>query len=170
MNLQSDDHHWYAVYTAPRAEKKVSERFFSAGIEHYLPVKILKHRWSDRIKEVAVTVIRGYIFVHIKPDDFRKVLKIYGAIAFVKEGGDPTIIPDNQMTRFRNMVEFSDEEVEFSNEHMEKGEIVQICKGPLQGLMGELIEVKGIHKVIIRLDNFGCATTIIPLSFVEKIN
>ena len=61
---------WYAVYTAPRAEKKVSERFVQEGIEHYLPIQTVKRRWSDRIKEVQVPVVNGYIFVRIMPTDF----------------------------------------------------------------------------------------------------
>ncbi|MDP4239257.1 MAG: UpxY family transcription antiterminator [Bacteroidota bacterium] len=169
MKMQSDMLRWYAVYTAPRAEKKLSERFLAAGIEHYLPLKTVKHHWSDRVKEVSVPVINGYIFVQIGSADFIKVMKIYGAISFVKEGLTPAPIPDMQMDRFRRMVELSDRPVEFSNEQFDRGETVNICKGPLQGLMGELIEVQGKHKVIVRLQNMGCAMTIIPLSFVEKV-
>jgi len=32
---------WYAVYTAPRAEKKVKEQLDKIGVENYLP---LQHR------------------------------------------------------------------------------------------------------------------------------
>jgi len=67
------------------------------------------------------------------------------------------------------MVDFSEEPVEFSPEQFEPGETVNICRGPLQGLMGELVHVKGKHKVVIRLDRFGCALTEVPLSFLEKV-
>jgi len=35
--------------------------------------------------------------------------------------------------------------------------------------MGELVEMKGKHKVLIRLEKFGCAITTVPASFVEKV-
>jgi len=167
--MQPDESHWYAVYTAPRAEKKVSERFEVDGIEHYLPLQKVMRRWSDRIKEVIIPVVNGYIFVHIPTTDFKKILNTYGAIAFVREAGVPVPIPDNQMERLRFMVDYSEEPVEFSPEQFEPGESVNICRGPLQGLMGELVQVKGKHKVIIRLERFGCALTEVPLSFLEKV-
>jgi len=167
--MQPDEFHWYAVYTAPRAEKKVSERFEVDGIEHYLPLQKVMRRWSDRIKEVIVPVVNGYIFVHIPTSDFKKIVNTYGAIAFVREAGVPVAIPDNQMERLKFMVDFSEEPVEFSPEQFEPGETVNICRGPLQGLMGELVHVKGKHKVVIRLDRFGCALTEVPLSFLEKV-
>lgn len=169
LAIQSDSFRWYAVYTAPRAEKKVSERFSEAGIEHYLALQKVKRRWSDRVKEVVVPVVNGYIFVRIPTTDFRKVTQVYGAIAFVREAGQPVPIPDNQMDRLRFMVEYSDEPVEFSVENFERGESININKGPLQGMIGELIEVKGRHKVLVRLERFGSAITTVPISFIERI-
>ncbi|WP_148226426.1 UpxY family transcription antiterminator [Paludibacter propionicigenes] len=167
--IQSEKLSWYAVYTAPRAEKKVSERFSDVGIEHYLALQKVKRRWSDRIKEVLIPVVNGYIFVHIQDKDFEKVTKIYGAIAFVREGGRPVAIPDCQIENLRLMVEGADEPIEFSVEDFARGESVTITKGPLTGMMGELVEVKGKHKVLIRLERFGSAITTVPVSFIEKV-
>jgi transcription antitermination factor NusG len=164
-----NDLRWYAVYTAPRAEKKVSERFTLEGIEHYLPLQTVKRRWSDRIKEVEVPIVNGYIFVRILHLDFSKVTLVYGALAFVREGGQPVAIPDKQLDRLRFMVEHAEEPVEYSQESFEHGESIRICKGPLEGMMGELVEMKGKHKVLIRLERFGCAITTVPFSFVEKV-
>ena len=165
----NNEFRWYAVYTAPRAEKKVSERFSQEEIEHYLPIQTVKRRWSDRIKEVQVPVVNGYIFVRIPTTDFTKVTRVYGALAFIKEQGLPVAIPDIQLDRLRFMVEHSEEPVEYTQENYEHGESIRICKGPLEGMMGELIEMKGKSKVLIRLERFGCAITTVPVSFVERV-
>lgn len=165
--MQADEKHWYALYTAPRAEKKVSERFSEAGFEHYLPLQTVKRKWSDRIKEVIVPVVHGYIFIKINETEFRSVLNTYGAISFVREFSKPVVIPDSQIERLRFMCEFSDEPVEIVMEELLPGETITIIKGPLQGLMGELVQIKGKHKVVIRLEKFGCALTTIPSSFIE---
>jgi len=169
MEKRPDAIAWYAVYTAPRAEKKVGDRFEETGIEYYLPLQKVKRQWSDRVKEVVVPVVNGYIFVHIPPQDFKKVLSIYGAIAFVREGGNPAAIPDVQISRLQFMVNYSEEPIDFSPEHFEPGETISICRGPLQGMVGELLQIKGKHKVLIRLEHFGCALTTVPLSFLEKL-
>ena len=168
MTAASKELSWYAIYTAPRAEKKVSERLSALGIEHYLPLQKVKRHWSDRIKEVLVPIINGYIFVSIAPQDARKVTAIYGALAFIHKAGVPISIPKNQINRMKTLVECSTELVEFSTEKFDKGENITIHRGPLQGLNGELVEVNGKHKVLIRLEGFGSALTIIPISYITK--
>lgn len=159
---------WYAVYTAPRAEKKVSERFTEAGIDHYLPLQVVQRKWSDRIKDVLVPVVSGYIFVNIFEHQAKDVLNVFGALSFVREFGSPVIIPSKQIEQLRLMVEFSEEEVIIYTENMKPGETIVVNRGPLQGLVGELVKVKGKHRVIIRLEHFGCAQTTIPLSYLQK--
>ena len=95
MEIEKNCRCWYAVYTAPRAEKKVRERFLQSGIEHYLPVQMVTRKWHDRLKKVEQPVLTGYIFVHILPEEMKQVLMTYGAIAFVREHASPAPIPDN---------------------------------------------------------------------------
>ncbi len=168
MDNDKKDEHWYAVYTAPRAEKKVSERFISLGIKHYLPMRKVKHRWSDRIKEVLLPVVNGYIFVCINNLEFNNVTKVYGAVAFVRERGTPVQIPENQICIMQKMVELSEEPIEFNSENHVRGENITVTKGPLQGMIGELVEVNGKHRVMIRINGLGCAITSVPLSFIKK--
>jgi len=166
----SDTVCWYAIYTAPRAEKKVAERFAKDSIEHYLPIQKVMRKWSDRLKEVEVPVVNGYIFVHINELQFELVLKTFGAIQFVREFSKPVPIPDRQLQQLRFMVDNTEGPIDFSLEDLEPGIPVSITRGPLQGLIGELIEVKGKHQVVIRIDKFGCAHTTIALSCVTPLN
>lgn len=159
---------WYAVYTAPRAEKKVRERFQLNAIEHYLPVQMVTRKWHDRLKKIEQPVINGYIFVYITPEEMKKVLMTYGAIAFVRDQGHPAIIPEKQINELRKMVEWASEEVEFSATEMVPGQPVRIVRGELAGLTAELVEVKGKFKVMVRLQGLGCALTTVATSCLEK--
>jgi transcription termination/antitermination protein NusG len=159
---------WFAVYTAPRAEKKASERWTLAGIEHYLPLQKVKRQWSDRVKEVEVPVVNGYIFVRVAPNAIDQVLKVYGIIAFVKEFHKPVAIPDKQLAMLRFMVESSLEPVDFSAEELVKGETIRVVKGELKGIVGELVNVQGKHKVVIRINKLGYATTTVSLSNIQR--
>ncbi len=159
---------WYAIYSAPRAEKKVSERFQQAGIEHYLPLQQIMRQWSDRKKLVTEPVIRGYLFVHVCPLQFKQVIYTYGALHFVSERHQPAPIPDEQIQRLKFMVEGAEAPVEFTAEALRPGEPITVIRGPMQGLTGELVEVKGKHHVMIRLDKLGCALTSISLSSIQR--
>ena len=169
MEIKKNTPQWFAVYTAPRAEKKVRERFQQSGIEHYLPVQMVTRKWHDRLKKVEQPVLTGYIFVRILPEEASKVLMTYGAIAFVREQSRPAIIPDSQIERLRQMVEISEEEIEFTPADLDPGTPVRIVRGELVGLIGEMVEVKGKFKVAVRLSGLGCALTTVSASCLEKL-
>lgn len=161
--------YWYAVYTNSRAEKKVKERLDEAGIENYLPLRTEYRIWSDRRKKVSVPLISGYIFVRIKKEQTLAVLNIAGVVTFLKEKALPVPIPDNQIVRLRLMVEHAVDDVEFLTSAVKIGDKVKVKQGELNGLIGELVEIRGKYKIAIRINYFGCALTTIPLGWVEKL-
>lgn len=81
----------------------------------------------------------------------------------------PAVIPDEQMERFKFMLDYSDEAVEMCTAPLAPGELIRVVKGPLKGLEGELVEMDGKAKVVVRLDLLGCAGVDMPVGFVEKI-
>lgn len=80
------------------------------------------------------------------------------------------IVPDKQMRDFMFLLDFSDSTVEVINEELKRGDRVRVIKGPLIGLEGELLRIKGHKRVIVRLEGVvSVATSYIPGSFLEKI-
>ena len=93
-------------------------------------------------------------------------------VSFLKLRGErePAVIPDKQMEDFRFLVDFSEEAVEMVNEDIAVGDSIQVVKGALKGLEGELVQFRGETKVAVRIDLLGCALVDIPASFVERVN
>ena len=81
----------------------------------------------------------------------------------------PTIIPDEQMARFRFMLDYSEEAICMNSAPLARGEKVRVVKGPLTGLVGELVTVDGRSKIAVRLNMLGCACADMPVGYVEKI-
>lgn len=80
------------------------------------------------------------------------------------------MIPDKQMEDFMFLLDFSTDGVEVLNKDLKRGDRVRVIKGPLLGLEGELVRLKGHKRVVIRLDGVASiATSYIPSSFLEKI-
>ena len=48
-----------------------------------------------------------------------------------------------------------------------RGEKVRVIKGPLSGLVGELVTVGGKSKIAVRLNMLGCACVDMPIGYVE---
>ena len=80
-----------------------------------------------------------------------------------------TIIPDEQMARFRFMLDYSEEAICMNSAPLARGEKVRVVKGPLTGLVGELVTVDGRSKIAVRLNMLGCACADMPVGYVEKI-
>lgn len=152
-------------------EKKVSDSLTKQGIENYLPMQETIRQWSDRRKRVKVLVISMMIFVHVTEADRIQVLQHPSVIHYLsdKEIHKPIVIPDDQMDRFRFMLDYSEDAVEMSSEPLVVGEAVRVIKGPLIGLEGTLVKADQKTKVAISIDSLGCAYVDMPIGFVERV-
>ena len=77
---------------------------------------------------------------------------------------------DEQMARFRFMLDYSDEAVCMNDSPLARGEKVRVIKGPLSGLVGELVTVGSKSKIAVRLNMLGCACVDMPIGYVEPIH
>lgn len=62
---------WYAVYTAPRAEKKVKEQLDKIGVENYLPLQPVVRLWNNRKKKIFIPLFRD---VYLCTSPLRRLL------------------------------------------------------------------------------------------------
>ncbi|MEI6822894.1 MAG: UpxY family transcription antiterminator [Bacteroidota bacterium] len=155
---------WYALYTKPRAEKKVLDRLLEQGIEAYLPLQKRLRQWKDRKKWVEIPLINSYVFVKIEYKDYLNVLNTVGAVRFIFFLGKAATIPEWQINSLKQLLE-SEKEIEISTENFKQGNRVRVISGVLIGLEGELISIKGNKKVIVRIDQVGYSISVnIPLS------
>lgn len=161
---------WLVAYVQWCLEKKTAQRLAAMGIECYLPVQSEIRQWSDRRKRVDCLVIPMMIFVHVTPQERPLPLSLQAVSRYMVLRGEstPAVIPDEQMDRFRFMLDYSPEAVEMCSAPLAPGDAVKVIKGPLAGLEGELITVNGKSKVAVRLDMLGCAHVDVPIGFVEK--
>ncbi len=141
---------WYAVFTASRAEKRVKERLEQAGIENYLPLRAVEFVREGLVKKLEIPVITGCIFVRVSETNLPSVLSIFGVIALLKEKQTPIVISDEQLDSFKILNERA-ETLEIVNEGLPVGSAIRVLQGELAGVQGELIEVTGGQRVVVRI-------------------
>lgn len=105
---------WLAAYVRLYHEKKTRDRLTAMGIESFLPVQEEIHQWSDRRKKIERVVIPMMIFVHVDPSERAEVLTLSSVSRYMVLRGEstPAVIPDEQMERFRFMLDYSEEAIE----------------------------------------------------------
>ena len=141
---------WYAVFTAARAEKRVKERLEQAGIENYLPLRAVEFVREGLVKKLEIPVITGCIFVRVSEVNLPSVLSIWGVIALLQEKQVPVVISDEQLESFKILNERA-ETLEIVNGGLPVGSAIRVFQGELAGVQGELIEVVGGQRVVVRI-------------------
>jgi transcriptional antiterminator RfaH len=144
---------WFAVYTNPRVEKKLSTYFTKYNIENYLPLVKLKRKWSDRWRISEFPLFKSYIFVKIVFWDERmKVLQLPGSHHFVFNKGEPAIIPEEDIEMLRLFVENYPDRVKVEiEENLKPGNKILITSGVFKGHKAEVEKVKSKATVVVKL-------------------
>jgi transcription antitermination factor NusG len=146
----TDEPQWHAVYTRPRAEKKVQRRLQQRSIRTYLPLKTEERKWSDRIKTVQVPLFRSYVFVKVGEAGALKTLRTPGVARIVTFRGKRAVIPEEQIEAVRRILQERNDAKVVS--HLVEGEEVRVKNGPLKGLEGTCMEDGDRQQIQVRID------------------
>ena len=150
-NKQKPEKKWYALYTRSRWEKKIHEALLEKGIESYLPLQKILKQWSDRKKWVEEPLLRSYVFVRIYRKDYMEPLKTTGVVTYVKTAGEMSPVQDREI-EILQIISGSGEQVEVTTEDFKKGDPVEVISGKMKGLYGTLVQHRGKHQVMIRIE------------------
>ncbi|HYQ56930.1 MAG TPA: UpxY family transcription antiterminator [Draconibacterium sp.] len=146
---------WYAIYTKTNFEKRIKEQLEQQKIACYLPVQKSLKQWSDRKKWIEEPLFKSYIFVKVSNVEFFDVLNIPGVFNYVCFGGKPQTIPEYEIENIRIFVERGGQEVYLTQEKIAKGTKVLIQHGPLKGVIGEVVQISGHSRILIRVETLG---------------
>lgn len=170
LTKSETDKNWYAVFTKPRAEKKVVERLEENSIEVFLPLVKTLRQWSDRKKYVQLPLIPSYVFVHMIEKDLNKVLPYPGTVAVLKHLGKPAKVKQSEIDNLKILSDNADVSDILSVDRVGKGDAVMVSKGSFTGLIGVCIKDGNKHRVVVQIDSLGsCFSVDIPLNHLEKI-
>jgi transcription antitermination factor NusG len=142
--------HWYAIYTSPRHEKRVSEHLAHRRVDCFLPLFQSVRRWKNGCKvQVELPLFPSYVFVNIPRSERVRVLDVPGILSFVGPKSAPAQLSDFEIETLR------------SGLHLQKfepyrglaiGRKVRINRGALQGLEGTLIRNAKSLRVVLTVD------------------
>ena len=144
---------WYALYTKPRWEKKVSKLLDDQGIENYCPINKVTRQWSDRKKVVLEPVFKSYVFVKINEKEKWELRKVNGVLNFVYWLGKPAPIREDEILTIRKFLnEFQN--VEVTELSLKINDNVKVKNGVFMDYEGILVELIG-NKARVRIESMG---------------
>lgn len=139
--------HWYALRTRSRHEKLVRDRLAAQGIEPLLPTVKKLSQWKDRKKEVEVPLFSGYCFSRFAWPDRLAVQTTSGVVDIVGGGDRPESIPDEEIEAIQRLMVST---LRYdTSPYLHEGMMVEVTKGPLQGVRGLLVRKGKRHRLVI---------------------
>jgi len=138
---------WYALRVRPRFEKVVAATLLTKGYEGFLPLYRHRSKWSDRIKEVHLPLFSGYLFCRIDMNNRLPLLVTPGVIQIVGIGKTPHPVDDAEIAALQAIV-LSGLQAN-PRSYLNVGERVRIEIGPLAGVEGILVAMKGSHRLVV---------------------
>jgi transcription antitermination factor NusG len=142
---------WFAVYTAPRHEKRVGQYLGVKQIEHYVPLYQARRKWSDGTTvTLDLPLFPGYLFVRIDRSQRVRVLQVPGVVSFVGgTGRQPASLPESEIDALRAGLPLRHAE---PHPLLTAGQRVRICSGALAGMVGVVVRRKNSLRVVLTMD------------------
>lgn len=138
---------WFALQVRTRHEGGVANFLTGKGYEPFVPMYQSRRRWSDRIKVVDAPLFPGYLFCRFDINNRLPILTTPGVIQVVGFNRSPIPVEDAEIDAIQSLVAsgFPSQPWPF----LQAGDRVQIDSGPLRGLEGLLVELKGSHRLVV---------------------
>lgn len=146
----TDDDAWFVLRTRSRYEKKLSENLTKQGIRTYLPTKIERRQWSDRMKKVEVPLFGGYLFVQMQEANRYQILNTPGAVNFVYFSGKYAQLTRKDIEMIHLALDDT-QELEVLDTELYPGKAVKITSGPFKGFEAKLIHHNGKGKLVLEV-------------------
>jgi transcriptional antiterminator RfaH len=138
---------WFALQVRARHEVGVGRFLTGKGYEPFVPLYQTRRRWSDRIKVVEAPLFPGYLFCRFDLDNRLPILTTPGVIQIVGFSRTPVAVNEAEIGAIQSLVasKYPRQPWPF----LQAGDRVQIDSGPLRGLEGLLVELRGSHRLIV---------------------
>ncbi len=140
---------WYALYTKPRAEKKVSAALIQKGVVSFCPLYKDKRQWSDRIKAVELPLFKSYVFVKTHEIKLQEIKQVAGVVNFAQYLKKPALIKDSEIETTRMLIAKRDSYVA-ENKILQLNQLIKITSGLFFNGDGEIKEI-GKNKIKLYL-------------------
>ena len=172
---------WFVAFVGHNTEKACRDRLQKLGYEAFVASQEEEHHWANgRKRRIERILISTIIFVRVSEAERRTIVKLPYIHAFLTDkAGLPNaagirplaVIPDRQMEMLRFMLYQSDRPVEFVSAPLSVGDQIQVLRGAMAGLVGEIVTLAsgGEPRIGVRIKYLGYAILHVSPEDVEKL-
>lgn len=139
---------WVVVHARPRAEKKITLFCRTRGYASYLPLREKTHMYGNRKRTFSSPLFTGYVFCCVDQQG-KSLLRHNDHAANVLDVVDQTGLIA-QLRQIRAAIAAG--QVVEVLPYLEPGRRILVTTGPLRGLEGIVVRLKGKTRIIINVE------------------
>jgi transcription antitermination factor NusG len=166
----SNSKRWFAAYTKPRWEKKVSRVLEQKGVECWCPLKKTEKQWSDRKKVIEEPLFTSYVFVRINETEKSVVLMTDGILNFVYYIGKPAIIRDEEIDIIKKFLSEKQASVSVQSlASLDENTRIKVNHGIFMDTTGTVLK-GGKKKVFVKLESLDQVMVVeFPVEYLSPL-
>jgi transcriptional antiterminator RfaH len=139
---------WAVLHSRPRCEKKIADYCDRNKLPCYLPLRKKIHRYGARERSFWSPLFPGYVFCVVTPLQKSEVRQNRYVANLLDVVDQKTLV--EQLRQIDRALTVGD--VVEVMPYLEAGRRVSVTSGPMKGLEGLVLRVKGRTRVVINVD------------------
>lgn len=163
---------WFVAVLQYRSEKSAAEKLTKMGVENYLPTQREIHIWkTGKRAKIDKVLIPAKIFIRCTEQERRELVYLPFINRFMTNIAGASVssfrrplakVTDDEIFKLKFMLGMADSEVEFT-ERFIKGQKIEVIRGPLKGLVGEINADadSGVSRLYVNINGLGSASVVI---------
>ena len=160
---------WWALSAPYCRELRAKRELEQAGVECFVPMRyrVVERRGGMKTRELQ-PAIRNLVFVRATAADMRRAKRLISIIQYLTRPEDgrniPITVPESEMRRFMAVCEADTEHSIYlrpDEVDLRRGTRVRIIGGPLDGVEGWFVKVKGVRdrRVVVMVGDVAAVAT-----------
>lgn len=146
--IPGNDSAWVVLHARPRCEKKAADYCKRNDMPWYLPLRKKIHRYGSRERSFWSPLFPGYVFCVVTPVQKSEVRQNRYVANLLEVVDQKTLV--EQLRQIDRALTVGD--VVEVMPYLEAGRRVAVTSGPMKGLEGLVLRVKGKTRVVINVD------------------
>jgi transcription antitermination factor NusG len=152
----------YAIKVRSRREQAIAEALRGKHYEVLSPTYIEQRRYSDRIRRVQSALFPGYLFVRMKSENLLPLITTPGVSYVVGSAKRMLSLTNEEATIIEALCRLSETQRETCEPwtYLRVGQKVRIHTGPLTGLTGILLQMRGKHRIVVSVESLCSSVSV----------
>ncbi len=158
---------WWIAKLRPRQEKAMAWDLMNAGIEYYLPLytKVIRRQDNNKPRKSIMPLFPGYISFALEPERRHELYKKNRLVNIIEVRHQKRFV--RELSQIYLSLELGIEMEPL--ETFEEGETVEVFRGPLRGIRGDIIHVRDADKLVLSVEGLGRAAIKVDAALVKSV-